>query len=444
MIDGTGAAPTEGVSILVRDARIAQIAPEVPVPPGARVIDAEGGTVIPGLIDAHVHLFSVPGSAFRDEDEASKRAQRRHQLRAYLANGVTTVLDTGIGLDHLDEMRDALEAGHPGPRIFALGPPLSAPGGYSDDTPSSYRFGFSVPDAAAAKQRIARLSQARVDGVKVKIERGFGPFSVWPIHEAAVRGAIREAAAAADLPVYVHAFSEDEQSIALDMAPRAFVHAGFLSEAPSDAHVQRLADSGIWVISTLSILDSARVTVDPSPLETPHVRLTVPEPQRTTAADPSAQSEFAWHLARLSWPSWIPDGLLRWMLATFPSLGALSLDSALAAVGQFHAAGVPIVMGSDSGNWEIIPYEFHGPTSVREVELLALAGLTPMQALEASTRVPAEMLAAADEIGTVEVGKRADLVILGEDPLTDLTTLTRPRWVIRNGEARDAEGWMAD
>jgi imidazolonepropionase-like amidohydrolase len=443
LIDGTGAEPRAGVSILVRGARVEEIGADVAVPAGAQVIDAEGGSVIPGLIDAHVHLFSVPGSSIRGENEAHKRTQRRRQLRAYVANGVTSVLDTGIGFEHLEEIRGWLAAGEPGPRVFALGPPLSAPGGYADDRPASYQFGFSVPDEAAAAQRIARLSEARTDGVKVKIEKGFGSFPVWPTHEPGVRHAIRDAAAAADLPVYIHAFSEDEQSIALDMSPHAFVHAGFIEGAPSEEHVRRLADSGIWVISTLSILDSARVTVDPHPLDAPHVRLTVPEAQRATAADPSAQSEFGWELARMSWPGWIPDGVLRFLLATFPSLSALSVDPSLAAVGRFHAAGVPIVMGSDSGNWEIIPYEFHGPTSVREVELLASAGLTPMEALEASTRVPAEMLGVADEIGTVEVGKRADLVILREDPLADLTALTRPRFVVRDGEARDPEGWMA-
>ena len=161
LIDGTGAEPVAGVSILVRDARVDQIGADVAVPAGAQVIDAEGGTVIPGLIDAHVHLFSVPGSPFRGEDEAHKRAQRRRQLRAYLANGVTTVLDTGIGFEHLEEIRGWLAAGEPGPRVFALGPPLSAPGGYADDRPASYQFGFSVPDEAAAEQSLMFYARAR-------------------------------------------------------------------------------------------------------------------------------------------------------------------------------------------------------------------------------------------------------------------------------------------
>ncbi len=99
-------------------------------------------------------------------------------------------------------------------------------------------------------------------------------------------------------------------------------------------------------------------------------------------------------------------------------------------------------MGSDSGNWEVIPWEFHGPTSVREVELLHLAGLSPMEALMASTSVPARMLGRESEIGTLAVGWRADLVILPEDPLEDLTVLTRPAWVMKDGEIRTSAGWM--
>ena len=70
--------------------------------------------------------------------------------------------------------------------------------------------------------------------------------------------------------------------------------------------------------------------------------------------------------------------------------------------------------------------------------------MTPAEAIEASTRLPAEMLGVADEIGTLEVGKRADLVILPEDPLADLGALTRPQWVVKDGEARTPAGWMSE
>ena len=90
-------------------------------------------------------------------------------------------------------------------------------------------------------------------------------------------------------------------------------------------------------------------------------------------------------------PAWLLDVVI----TNFPSRVAVTPEPALAALRRFHAAGIPIVMGSDSGNWEIIPYEFHGPTSVREVKLLSNAGLSAGQAIQASTRLAAQMIGVA-------------------------------------------------
>lgn len=328
-IDGTGAAPQESTSIWVKDGYIKEIGTELQVTDATRVFDARGMTIIPGLIDSHVHLFSLPGATFRNDSEAEGREQRRIHLRAYLANGVTSVLDTGISFEHLAEIRGSLASGVPGPRVYALGPPLSAPGGYADDRPESYAFNFNARNADAVDVMIDQLVSADTIGVKVKIEYGFGPFKVWPIHSPEVREAIVNAAA-----------------------------------------------------------------------------------------------EFA----RISFPQWVPEILSTWLAGVLQS--SPTAMPMLNAVGQIHAAGIPIVMGSDSGNWEVIPFEFHGPTSVREVELLNLAGMTKMEAIVASTSVPAQMLGLEGEIGSITVGARADLVILPDNPLTDLTVLTRPSWVM--------------
>ena len=106
---------------------------------------------------------------------------------------------------------------------------------------------------------------------------------------------------------------------------------------------------------------------------------------------------------------------------------AQRLASSQQAVRRLWAAGVPIVAGSDSGNWPIDPYHFHGPTTLRELQLIGTAGVPPADALASATRIPARMLDLADEIGTVEVGKRADLVIVRDDPLTDLGALRTVR-----------------
>ena len=103
---------------------------------------------------------------------------------------------------------------------------------------------------------------------------------------------------------------------------------------------------------------------------------------------------------------------------------------------------MPIVAGSDSGNWPIVPYQFHGPTSVREIELLGAAGFTPAEALAAATRVPATMLGLEPEIGTIQVGKHADMIIMRGDPLQDLRALRTLEWVVKDGVARTPAQWM--
>jgi len=444
LIDGTGSAPVDGMSILMIDGVVSKIAPTIEAPAGITVIDAAGKTVIPGLIDSHVHVNSVPGSAYRSDDLAFKKEQRKTHLRAYLANGITSVLDTGISFDALSEVRGLLAGGAAGPNLYTLGPPLAAPGGYSDEIPESFAMGYTVPDVNAAATKVAELAAADVVGIKVQIEEGFAIESVWPIHTQEVRDALVNAAESHDLPVYVHGFSEKEQQIALDMNPHALVHGGFTFLPPSDGFVSRLKSAGTWVISTMSVTDSHRVVKHPEVMEQSHVKRSVPENQLATAADINAQKALVKEMGQISSSATIPDFLLELMFYVFPSLRAFPTEPAVAAIGKFHEAGVPIVMGSDSGNWESIPYEFHGPTSIREIELLVNAGMTPAEALAASTRLPAEMIGVADQIGTIELGKRADLVILDENPLLDIRALTSPAWVVKDGEARTPAGWMAD
>jgi imidazolonepropionase-like amidohydrolase len=105
---------------------------------------------------------------------------------------------------------------------------------------------------------------------------------------------------------------------------------------------------------------------------------------------------------------------------------------------------VPLVVGSDSGNWPLFPYYFHGPTTWRELRMLAEAGLSPQEILRAATVNPAKMLALDDRIGTVEVGKLADLVVVSDDPLVDVERAMRSlRYTIRAGVARTPDAWMA-
>jgi imidazolonepropionase-like amidohydrolase len=436
LIDGTGAPPRPAVGILVRDGRIAAVAPDLTAP-GTPVLDAGGATVLPGLIDAHVHLGVVPGSGQRHDPPEVERALRRRHLRAYLACGVTTVLDTHIDPAIARDIQMWLAAGEPGPRFLTLGPGFVTPGGYlSDVSPAT----ATLEDVSA---RFVVLEELGAVGVKVFLERGFGLRSVWPIHSPEIQAAIVRTATARRLPIYVHAQREEDMTLALGMGARAIVHGGFYDAAPSEDFVRRMGESGVYLMTTFSLADAQAIGFHPERLDDPLVRLTVPALELATARDPASERFLARAQIGMAEPL-VPQfvqGLAARLVLTEASM-ARRLESSQRAVGRFWAAGVPIVAGSDAGNWPIDPYHFHGPTTLREIQLLGAAGVPPADALASATRIPARMLRLDDEIGTVEVGKRADLVIVRDDPLRDLGALRTVAWTIKGGVARTPEEWM--
>ena len=152
------------------------------------------------------------------------------------------------------------------------------------------------------------------------------------------------------------------------------------------------------------------------------------------------------------------DGTIGWQMAWVPRVirplaldwvwTRANLDAGLAYsqrnLRRLYEAGVPLVIGTDAPSpWPFAIFHFHGSQTPREVELVGAAGIPAMDALVAATRHPAEMLGIADDVGTVEVGKRADLVVVRGDPLADLTVLRNVAWTVRNGVAHTPSEWMA-
>jgi imidazolonepropionase-like amidohydrolase len=439
LIDGTGAPARAGISILVRDGRIAQIASTITAE-GVATIDAAGASVIPGLIDAHVHSAVIPGSEFRQDSEAVQTQLRREHLRGYLAAGITTILDTGISVALAVEIRRWLAAGHPVPNFFVLGPPLAAPGGYGSQW--SPETTVATPDELP---RVFDLVQsAGAVGVKVFVETGFGPAEgSMPTHTAEMRAAIARVAAERHLPIYVHASSEAEQRMGLEMGAYALVHMDFYAQPPSAEFVQQVRRRGAYMMTTFSIMDAELTRWHPERLDDPLVATVVPALERTTARDPKSgtfEAETVIGLTAPQLPRFLRKPMAWWFLSE-DSYRQL-LASSMRAAKTLHDAGVPIVIGSDAGNWPIIPYVFHAASTHREIELLAEAGVATADVLAAATRMPARMLGIEDDVGTIEVGKRADLVVIAGDPLADIRALRTIRWTIKDGVARTPREWM--
>ena len=439
LIDGTGAPPYAGISILIRNGRIAEIGPTISTD-GVRSIDAAGATVMPGLIDAHVHNAVVPGSAFRNDAPEVLTRLRQEHLRGYLAAGVTTILDTGIPVALAHEIRQWLSAGRPGPNFFTLGPPLAAPGGYGSEwTPET-----TVGKPEEIDRAFDLIESAGVVGVKVLVETGFGPAEgTLPTHSPEMRAAIARTAAARHLPIYVHASSEAEQRMGLEMGAYTLVHMDFYAQPPSPAFVRQVRERGAYMMTTFSIMDAELTRWHPERLDDPLVAAIVPELERATARDPAAgqleaNAEIGFAAPRL--PHFL-RGAAAWWFINEESFRQL-LASSMHAAKTLHDAGVPLVIGSDAGNWPILPYQFHAASTHRELELLAEAGVPAADVLAAATRVPARMLGRDQDLGTIEVDKRADLVVVDGDPLTDLRALRKIRWTIKDGVAHTPAEWM--
>ena len=440
LVDGTGAPARDGVSILVMDGRIADITPDISAP-NLPVLDVRGSTVIPGLMNMHVHFHFAPGQAQRGDSPETLRELNRQHLAAYPASGVTTVLDAATQLSVAREIQEFLEAGNPGPRYLTLGPALTAPGGYAEVDWEG------VSTIGEVEERLDSVQSLGAVGVKVMIERGYTPLGTsWPLHSPEIRDAIESGAKKRNLRIYVHATSEDEYRIAIDMGAHAIMHApiSFLwgGKLP-DSLIEMLSGTGTYVVTTLSLMDAATTGYHPKRLDDPLVQLTVPRAEMATARDPEAD-RFAARAAIGYGPRWIPQFLIG-VIARVVWNERMILDTVRRSqevIGHLHDAGVPIVVGTDTPGTPYFQYNLHGPTVLREIELVAAAGLLPEEALAAATRIPAEMVGLGEELGTVEIGKKADMVILDGDPLEDLGALRSIRWTIKEGVARSPEEWM--
>lgn len=430
--DGTGSPVQDDVDVRIRDGHIVEIGREL-ARDGAQLLDAAGATVLPGLIDAHVHLSMDPGSAWRTTTPEQHEQALRTHLRAYLAAGFTTILDPAVLPDEHARIRSAIESGAPGPRYLALGTPFSPPGGYVAVVIPAFP---SVASPAEVEAQLDALVAEGVDGVKVTVEDGLaGP--VWPLHSDAVFTAIHDGAERRGLPVYAHAMTPKEQLLALEkLHPYAFVHP---PDRPDRKALDAIVASGVYETSTLSVFDGLRGGFEPERFTDSLVELTVPVEERATALDRDVKHAFGRQMIATAFPHAPLKGTIG-RLAAHEFVVGPRVRRAQRSVLALSDSGVPLVLGSDSGNWPIIPYLFHGPTSVRELELLGEAGLSPEQALTAATRTPARMVGI--EAGTIEVGRLADLIVVEGDPLQDLSAVRTIRWTVRAGVAHTPAEWL--
>jgi imidazolonepropionase-like amidohydrolase len=368
-----------GQNVIVRDGRIATIDATVALPPDLLVVDGAGKTLLPGFIDAHTHSY---GSALQDA----------------LQFGVTTSLDMfstpTVLRDHLPQ-RDSL-ARTATADLYSAGFLATAPMGHGT------QFGIEVPTIKSAID-VPAWVDARVaegsDYIKMAYEPGI-PWVMSSIDESTVR-ALVAAAHARDKLAVAHISRLRPAKEALLAGVDGLVHV-FGDQPVDDDFIELATRSCAFVTPTLSVVAGIEGSAESQRFASdPRVRARLSASQRSTLI-----GEWA------------------------PRLSNYRLEHAFGAVAKLHAAGVDILAGSDAPN----PGTAHGASLHHELELLVRAGLSPATALAGATSVPAKRYRLSDR-GRIEVGRRADLLLVGGNPIENILDTRNIEQVWKNGYA---------
>lgn len=411
--------PVPDAVVVVRDGRIvcAGARGACSAPGNARVVDVRGAYVGPGLIDAHVH-YSWTGwvdarpdvvdlrARFRLDSvlEALQRGPERLE-RALLCAGVTSVLDAG-GYPWTVALRESRERQTPAPRMAGAGTILlSRESRLNQFLNLPSRSMFAEPSDESAAREAARANVAMgARAIKVGYLAAADSAHALRLLEAAA-----SEARAAGVPLAVHVQHLAGTKHALRAGARVLVHI-VGPEALDDEAIALLRSTGAVVVPTLTVWEGL---ADLFTGRSPAARYPM------DCVDPGIRS-------RLEEP--LPDSIRQPRVRQVAAFESLVLASAR-NVDRLRRAGIPMAVGTDAGN----PGTPHGPSLYREMELLHAAGLSAGEVFTAATLGGARALGREHELGSVEAGKLADLVVFDGDPTVDVRNVRRVRWVMKAG-----------
>jgi imidazolonepropionase-like amidohydrolase len=428
LVDGTGAAPVGNATIVLRGGKI-DCAGRCEIPAGVTVVDGRSTWVTPGLVDAHVH-FSQTGWAdgrpdaldVRDKHpyekvEAELKDHPERFFRSQLCSGVTAVFDVG-GYAWTVAMARRERSDTRAPHVAAAGPLLSTLDHWLN-LPAERQF-MLLKDAESARAGVAYLKSIGAEAVKVwYIVR---PDLTVEASTPAVLTAGEEAHKAG-LPLIVHATGLAEAKVALRAGARMLVH-GVIDKPVDEEFLALAKKNGTIYCPTLTVFGGYyRLAQGVTSRQAP----AVDDPNGCVNRETLAKiAETAQIPAPEGYEAQMTRGRDRVALAK--KMGDPNLK-------RVSDAGIVIAMGTDAGN----PLTLHGPSVYAEMEAMQSAGLTPMQVIVAATRGGASAMRLEKEIGTVEKGKAADLLVVGGDPTADVANLRKVRYVVRGGVVRSIE-----
>jgi imidazolonepropionase-like amidohydrolase/ABC-type multidrug transport system permease subunit len=420
----------ESGGVLVRNGRIAEVY-EGNVPEASEVkaeaIEAAGKTLLPGLIDVHVHLIATGGlpSAPRDSKDFNFEKDMLRELAAYLYNGITSVKSAGDPLTTVLKVRTAIQSGEKlGAELFLCGPLFTTEGGhgteYFKQLPTTMRtmaereFVRLPKTPEEAREQVDALKRAGVDGIKAVLDAGAGGM-VFNRLDASIVRAIADQAHADSLPIVVHTGDSHDVIDALSARVDGVEHGSFRDNIP-EALFAQMKRQGTAYDPTLSVGEGLTqfAAGNAELLDRSLVQQVVPRALLDATK------------AALTSPD-LAD--MRAALKSFP----MDLKIGEANLARAYKSGVILVTGSDAGNLLV----FHGPTVHHELQLWRQAGIPATVALQAATYNAARLLHAEKRIGSIRKGLDADLLIVDGNPLEDIQMTERISLVMSKGERID-------
>jgi imidazolonepropionase-like amidohydrolase len=407
VLDGYDAPPLHNAAVLIDGDRITRVGPaaEIAIPSGYRVIDTSGRTMMPGMIELHAHLVLLGHGEYTrwfPWIDKQGRAATLPKVMAIAAKqllmaGVTSAVDLGAPLDEILATRKAIDSGQlPGPRMSVSGPWLTRNVAIF---PADYQIKVTSP--AQAGQETERLIAAGVDVIKA--------------HAALTREDYQAIAAAAhkhNIRVHAHLYAEQDVRNALESGIDVLSHAGSAGTAPpySQQLITDIVNAGRPVVVTAA----HRSWVYPDTAAFPE---RLQDPQLKKDLTPEIYAE-------------VQDSLKNWRALGYFARTDREMFFRERGLKQFIEAGAIMGMGTDSGT----PMNFHTEALWREAKAHVDMGMSPQRAISALTRVGANILGKQRDLGTIEPGKLADIIVVNGNPLYDITALAHVETVVKGGK----------
>ena len=427
VVDGTGAGPVRA-NVIVRGERIVAVGPNAPVPEGARVVRAEGQTLLPGLFDLHTHLPYA--TAPRVAGDWPKN------LKAYLYSGVTTVVEFGTYPETFEPMRRLIASGTvAAPRIhFAAR--FTTPGGHGAEGGRGDFFTLEVLTPREARAAVRRVLPYRPDAIKVFTDgwRYDTAPDMTSMNEETLAALVEEAHAHG-IEVLTHTVTLERAKMAARAGVDVIAH-GVGDREADDELARLMREKGTTYVSTLAVYEPRGRDVLSPLLATvlePAVRERILPPLTEPRPLDDAEGAIIRQLPVEASP--VPGATQTPRPANEQSARRRRWRNLLHNVGALKAGGVRIGAGTDAG----VTGTHHGWATLRELELLVAGGLTPMQAITAATLDSARALRVDAERGSVAAGKLADLLLVDGEPHRRISDVARIRRVFLGGREVDRE-----